>query len=704
MNRFPQSGLDRLAERVVGGEVVFFVGAGFSIDSEGNTAQRLIGRLLARFDAMTSLLAGRCLTPLPAVAVAARARELRQGLSVTFAVEEIDGYLTTPTQAATLAREYYTINDWLASAFSLLLGEIRESERLPNREQFLIRLSKCEQFLLADRLGERPPRLSPITPEDLERLLALPDAHCGKALFLETMGFADRAVMAGLPCDLDLDTVEESYAGRLLPRHRVLAWLAREGLAPALLTTNFDLLLEGAYRLAGLTPRFARWDIPQPLQVPQPVKGAPPATFDFFLRITSATEFFGRGDDRRSAQLLKIHGCAESYRWVRDRAESVQGYLPAVVFTFREIQNWREDSWSRDLLSTLLRTRTIVFCGYSGADPVLHDTIRTVYEEMARRRSTLGLEHTSTGVEAPAFFLGSSGKTEFHGMEILRAASRAAGGNPGLTDHLNYLRFHFPAAAGTSPFPLLDEVMRWLFHLAFRRRQYQALEGDLGRVATVLLGHPCPEVERGAVLEEFEALRRAEEAAAAAWDEQPGHRLQFDRMVGWIERFQVRLLREFALADAVLRSSGPGLELDRLRRSQWYYPALDHTDWAAWGAVVELALRRRIAAWQKVNRWEKDNPWLSTAPGSRHPALLYARGASSPTPSCMTVRLLPPGGRDEVTEHRWACRRHRAWELDYSEIPWRRKEKGSTPGAEILWQWAHRPLAEIAGGQFEQFL
>jgi hypothetical protein len=704
MSRFPQAGLDRLAERVVGGEVVFFVGAGFSIDSEGNTAERLIGRLLARFDAMTSLLAGQCLTPLPAVEVAARARELRQGLRVTFAVEEIDGYLTTPTQVATLAREYYTINDWLASAFSLLLGEIRETEKLPDREQFLARLGRYEQFLVADRLGERPPRLSPIKPADLERLAALPAVHRGKALFLETMGFADREVMAGLPCDPDLSTVERSYSDRLRPRHRVLAWLAREGLAPVLLTTNFDLLLEGAYRLAGLTPRFSQWDLPQPLHVPQPLKGAPPATFDFFLRITSASEFFGRGDDRRSAQLLKIHGCAESYRWVRDRTESVQGYLPAIVFTFREIQNWRGDSWSRDLLSTLLRTRTMVFCGYSGTDPVLHDTIRTVYEEMARRRSTGGLGHAAAGGEAPAFFLGSSGKTEFHGMEILRAASRAAGGDPGLTDHLNYLRFHLASKGGASPFPLLDEVMRWLFHLAFRRRQHQALEADLGRVATVLLGHPCPEVERRAVLEEFARLRRAEETAAAGWDERPDHRLQFERMVSWVESFQVRLLREFALADAVLRASGPGLELARLRRSQWYYPALDHTDWAAWGAVVELALRRRIAAWQQVKRWERDSPWLASPQGSSHPALLYARGALSPTPSCLTVRLLPSSGHDQDTIHGGPCRRRRAWDLDSSEIPWRRTEKGSTPGAERLWTWAHRPLAEIAGGDFEPFL
>lgn len=694
MNPFPQPGLDRLAERVVAGEVVFFVGAGFSVDSEGNTAQRLIGRLLARFDAMTMLLAGRCLNPPPAPATAQRASDLRRGLMVTFSLSEIDGYLTTPSHVAALAREYYSINDWLASAFSLLLGEI---DNLAEPDRFLIRLGELERFLIAEHLDEVPPRLTGITPEDLRLLASLPAASRGKALFLETMGFADPAVMAGSPSHPDLAVAETSYGDRLLPRHHVLARLAREGLAPMLLTTNFDLLLEGAYRLSGL-PLSA---VAAPAQRPRPVKGAPPATFDSCRRIASASQFFGRGgDDRRSAHLLKIHGCAETYRWARAQAgEGLLEYLPALVFTFREIQNWREDSWSRDLVSTLLRTRTIVFCGYSAADPVLHDTIRTVYEEMARRGPRSG-GNAGTESDAPAFFLGSAGKTEFHGMEILRAASRAIGGNPGLTDHPNYLRFHFASQDGASSFPLLDEVMRWLFHLAFRRRQRHALETDLSRVATVLLGHACPEAERSAVQTEFAELIRAEEAAAMSWDERPMHRLQFERMVGWTERFQIGLLREFALGDAALRASAPGLELARLRRSPWYYPALDHADWAAWGVVVELALRRRIAAWQgAAQSWAQDRPWLAPAAASRHPAVLYAHGAAHPTPGCLTIRLRPTGGKGQPQAVRGACRAHLAWDLDYGKIPWARDDNGGTPGAVKLWRWARQRPAANAGDQ-----
>lgn len=703
MTDFPQEGLGRLAERVVAGEVVFFVGAGFSIDSEGNTARHLISRLLVRFDAMTGLLTGGCLRPSSDLADCAR--ELRRGLAVTFSISEIDGYLTTPTQVATLAREYYTVNDWLTSAFSLLLGEIRSSKTV-DREQFLRLLGNRERVLLAEHLGEKPPRFSKLEPEDLERVLALPAAEAGKALFLETMGFADPATMAGEPCNPNLAAVERSFGRRLLPRHHVLAWLAREGLAPTLLTTNFDLLLEGAYRLAGMTPQLADEAHYLTSHRPQLIQGAPPATFDAFRRITSATEFFGRGGDHRSASLLKIHGCAECYRLARRQPKSLEAYLPSLVFTFREIQNWRDDSWSRDMVSTLLRTRTVVFCGYSGADPVLHDTIRTVYEEMARRRGKLGKARgADTKEKVPAFFLGSIDKTEFHGMEILRAASRAVGDDPGLTKHPNYLHFQFLSKLGESPFPHLDEVMRWLFHLVFRRRQAQALEGNLGRLATILLGHPCPEVERIAVLNEFQALRHAEEEAAAKWSEKPAHRRQFERMVGWVEQFQVRLLREFSLGEAVLRSAGPGLELERLRRSRWYYPALDHSDWAAWGAVVELALRRRIAAWQGVKEkdWHKDRPWVSAVAGDQ-PAVLYSQDGSRPTPDCLTVRLRSPGGRAQTAATRGVFRKHRAWEIDYGEIPWRREAKGGTPGAATLWEWAHQPLTRIAGDPFDSFL
>lgn len=48
MSSFPAKALDRLAALILKGDVVFFVGSGFSIDSEGNSATRLIRRLIWR--------------------------------------------------------------------------------------------------------------------------------------------------------------------------------------------------------------------------------------------------------------------------------------------------------------------------------------------------------------------------------------------------------------------------------------------------------------------------------------------------------------------------------------------------------------------------------------------------------------------------------------------------------------------------------
>src|SRR5262249_14929684 len=151
--------------------------------------------------------------------------------------------------------------------------------------------------------------------------------------------------------------------------------------------------------------------------------------------------------------------------------------LPTMVFTFREIQNWREDSWSRDFLRTLMRTRTVAFAGYSTADPVIHDTFRSVYEEMARYRARRlrqvrepqqpqqsqqpplqpqreqDLLPESSGA---AFYYGLADKSEFHALEVLRASSLAVGARRAeLTSHPNMIGFHYESEPA---FPNLDEV------------------------------------------------------------------------------------------------------------------------------------------------------------------------------------------------------------------------------------------------------
>jgi hypothetical protein len=513
------------------------------------------------------------------------------------------------------------------------------------------------------------------------------------------------------------DEILSSYGRRLRPRHFVLAWLSREGLCPTLVTTNYDLLIEGAYRLAGSKPR----------ESPPGTHTEPTVAYGYFSRIAAAEDFFSRGAGHHAALIVKIHGCVDRYRKARKASEGWQEYLPAMVFTFREIQNWRQDAWSRDLLRTLVRTRTLAFAGYSGVDPVLHDTFRTVYEEMAQRRpaATPKTNSTSktpeeaqncasgdnltskTSEEAPTFFFGLADRQEFHPMEILRAASRAAGcQQDSLTGHPNFVPFHIPADDDRR-FPNLDESMLWLFHLVFRQRQEQTLREGLRRTAWLLLGHPGAPADLKAIESRFKRLCDSERESALRWTEKATCRNQFSRMVGWTTRFHAGLLQEWALADKVARYQGPGFDLDGLRRSPWYQPASEHPEWTTWGVVLEIALRRAIASWRgDSERWAADSPWVRPGEEVRAPQVLFGHGPDAPTPLALTIRLTAFDRVRSLTREPTRLRSNVTWQLEPGDLPWRRNRllsagQPATPSAKDVWQWAggtrHGVPAEFLG-------
>jgi SIR2-like protein len=485
-----QDKLARLATRICAGEVVFFIGAGFSLDSEKNTTSLLIARLLARFEALAETL----IAVGNPEAVAA-ARRLRTGLRVTFTLhnERPEGTEfsnlfdnTKPSDQrpsvfsatlTSLGQNYYIINDWICSGFDNLIEHLTTG--VP--ADFTSRVNAREIALL--RVYSPTATLDPIDVDWLTGLHRHVREHhgppserfvAGKVLFLDTLGFNSDAVMGGAPMDPDLDVVACRSASRLRMRHHVLARFAAEGLCPILVTTNYDLLLDCAYRLAGmlpLKPPIDQWpaDLGTPLDRAVSLKLPLNRRYRHFSRVAEAAQFFTYGDAHQSAVIHKIHGCVEMYRRARrattntrdESFELIRRVLPTIVFTFREIQNWREDSWSRDHLTTLMRTRTIVFAGYSGADPVIHDTFRTVYEEVASYRTAnadapAGPDDAIHGARARAFFTDREQVGSFHGLEILRAASTAAGDpSSDVTDHPNLLTFFL---GDTGQFPAIDEL------------------------------------------------------------------------------------------------------------------------------------------------------------------------------------------------------------------------------------------------------
>ena len=680
---------ERLAKRVIGGAVVFFVGAGFSLDSEGNSAKRLIARLLARLLAM-----GTCLTPELIDGEPSEGRAILDALGTVFALPEArrkadeqhqPGRCMNEANVAMLAREYYTFNEWSVSALSVLS---REMARLsdPHRSAIADRIHRLENLLLAMVKDEVP-----LEQVDWARLNAsfTNDADRGKALFLDTMGFANHEIMAGKPGGTDLDTIAESYRGRLRPRHHALARLAREGLLPCLVTTNCDLLLEGAYRLAGFQERKEA--------TPTQVDSLPASAVPTYTRIAGAAEFFARGENYRTALLLKIHGCAENYREARAQTlhdteptpQAWASYLPALVFTYREIQTWRADAWSRDLVRTLLRTNTLALCGYSGADPVMHSTFREVYEEMAHYRAAARSDRDSQ--EAPLFFFDVAGKREFHGLEILRAATKAMGrpcDTDKLTEHPNRIEFQIGAGA----FPNVDDHLCWLLHLVLREEQALALRDHLRRVASRLLGYPCPDAEYSRLIQRFGDLRDAERrrvAGVAQGVDAPAARQAFESAVGWTWNFLPGLLRECALAEFVQGQQGPGRTVRSARRGWWYFPASERPEWTAWAAVVELALREMVAIWRCPRTSADDTAWRwIAAEGSPYATVSFAHGDDGRQPFALSIRLAGFAKNSRSRRPAGAYRRVTEWELTEQDVPWCRARKQRCPDAATMWRYA----------------
>ena len=401
--------------------------------------------------------------------------------------------------------------------------------------------------------------------------------------------------------------------------------------------------------------------------------------------------------------LLKIHGCVYRYRYESRTTAGWRNVLPTMVFTFREIQNWREDSWSRDFLRTLMRTRTIAFAGYSTADPVIHDTFRSVYEEMARYRARrFRQERLQREQDQPAessgaaFYYGAATKREFHALEVLRASSLAVGATRAeLTSHPNMIGFHFESGP---EFPKLDEAMLWTYHLAYRQLQRQALENELRRVYNQLFFKPCPDTDAKAIIDVVrkpssptkaargKALEEAARDAEQRSDpRQPGSRrgaarrdAARGRVDGELPSAADARMGGGRSARARARTCEPGARGDALAvvRGGDRSPGLGRVGGRA-GAGAALSLGGVVAA---EERWKGAAEWIEPIPADR-PALLLPPTASNDRPSaprlCLSI---------EVPELRlmMSCRESArtlhllprvALSLRAHAVPWRRQEQ-----------------------------
>jgi hypothetical protein len=677
---FPAHAIERLATKVLTGDVVFFIGSGCSYDSEGNTGTRLLRRLVWRVLALSN-------------ALGALGKSVRDDLVRTMGLAGAtdEDLLSDWNNLDKLGKRYFEANDWFCEAFAYLLKLASDGDRaaiLKRAQQHEAALFKIVRASSNESIG-----LDPIDPGLLD-LVQKADTSAGKALFLDSMGFRNRRIMHGEPEADSITEVETSYEGRLLPRHHVFARLAREGLCGTLITTNFDLLLEGAYRLSGFRDNNS-------------APAFPPTLMSKFDVITSRTDFFTKAKAYRTAVVVKMHGCAARYTTTNyTNVTILRDRLRSMVFTYREIQNWREDRWAADYLRTLLRTRVVVFCGYSVADPVVHDTFRTVYEEMARARAASPApppaiprpddnETCAPACAAPTFFMAvkdaQNDSQEFHGMAILQAASEAIGvPRSEFGQHPNYVHFH---RRDREEFPNFDELMRWLYHLTLRGRQTECLLSDLRRISTNLLNKPRPEAELEGIRSAFAKRFQTEKIAARGWTEKAVHRHAFGALCGWSDLFHPGLLREFAYSDVARQQRATARDLSAMRNCAWYYPAMEDSGWTCWGAVLELALHRMA---------ERTGAALCVAHSSQPAIWVQQPAAQRITPHLLTIRskgFERPGLRSRVLGNPSSSM---IWELDHNDAPWPRvgaaaeevrlragaRRERRAPTADLIWRWA----------------
>ncbi|MDJ0836074.1 MAG: SIR2 family protein [Acidobacteriota bacterium] len=660
LNAFNVDSLNALADDVAKGRVVFFVGAGFSRDSEGNSAERLIARLLSRFLAVIDVAAAQFKPD--------DYEPLRRALTTIFDLKTAPDTWDTVKE---LASKYYATNDWMVTVYGQLLTQLKEDLPEEDVADFAERVNQIENRTMQD-LDSNCPSLLPM---ELSYLWALGAPENGKALFLDTQGFACEESMAGAPEDPDITEVEKKYQNRFKPRHHILARLAREGLANPILTTNYDLLLEGAARLSGMGCNCP------------PVKGAPRTPFESTQVIRHARDFFDRAAAQTGAILLKFHGCALEYRRRRKRClpdnrteddlKVLRRYLKAVVFTYREIQNWRQDHWSRDYLATLLRTRTTVFCSYSGADPVIHDTFRGIYEELGRHRS-------GTAQRAPAYFFGFGlDNTEFDGLELLRAAQHAVSeGTADAVDHPHYLRFSRRDAR--EAFPNADQHLQWVYHRALRCRQEEYLSGNLTAMSRRLFHKPKNPSALDRLRLHFRVLQATEVAEAGRWSSLTQSDPGPAAVMNWTWRFLSNCMSEYAQAEYMLNRHH-GIRHPRLDHPEWYYPASANPDLATWVTVLEIAVRRMIAALHgRLADWTDNRFYLPRGPRTKRPGLWFqAPGHGAP------MRLVICLDQSLATVPAPTAYKTITWRIPPRSIPWpSRTTRGLMPDSAAVWRWA----------------
>lgn len=159
-----------------------------------------------------------------------------------------------------------------------------------------------------------------------------------------------------------------------LPAHYYLAMLAWEGLVRQLITTNYDTCIEEAHRRCKPSLQAA-------------AKRPPVAVIRDLESFREEAGFLNTGGPGTSPrlQLFKINGCAAHYahqmtKGKRSRLKAAH----SILLTERQLQDFRERQWARELLRMTARSRVLLFSGFGSDEPQVRHTMLLLVEEFGQ--------------------------------------------------------------------------------------------------------------------------------------------------------------------------------------------------------------------------------------------------------------------------------------------------------------------------------
>jgi len=179
-------------------------------------------------------------------------------------------------------------------------------------------------------------------------------------------------------CELIYDILKIPEFTKLEPTdaHYYISFLAREGFIDEIITTNYDTCMEEAY-----CNTFG-------LKYPLMENNSPALVIDNLseYRDKAGRRFTGGQKPQHCLKIYKINGCAGKLPTKQEHDQNERCKCKDILLTERDLQDWRNRGWARDLFRDRMRSRTLLFSGFGSEEPQVRFTAMQVCEEFALQK------------------------------------------------------------------------------------------------------------------------------------------------------------------------------------------------------------------------------------------------------------------------------------------------------------------------------